>query len=36
MLDGLMRGVIDAPLNESGRWLAARGATANGVTLAGL
>ncbi len=36
MLDGLMRGVIDAPLNESERWLAARGATANGVTLAGL
>lgn len=36
MLDGLMRGVIDAPLNEGGRWLAARGATANAVTLAGL
>ncbi|WP_137112485.1 CDP-alcohol phosphatidyltransferase family protein [Rhodobacter sp. SY28-1] len=36
MLDGLMRGVIDAPLNESGRWLAARGASANTVTLAGL
>ena len=36
MLDGLMRGVIDAPLNEGGRWLAARGATANAVTLVGL
>lgn len=36
MLDGLMRGVIDAPLNQSGRWLAARGASADGVTLAGL
>jgi phosphatidylglycerophosphate synthase len=36
MLDGLMRGVIDAPLNESGRWLASRGASANAVTLIGL
>ncbi|MBN8630836.1 MAG: CDP-alcohol phosphatidyltransferase family protein [Rhodobacterales bacterium] len=36
MLDGLMREVIDAPLNEGGRWLAARGASANAVTLAGL
>lgn len=36
MLDGLMRGVIDAPLNQSGRWLAARGASANAVTLVGL
>lgn len=36
MLDGLMRGVIDAPLNRGGRWLAARGASANAVTLAGL
>ena len=36
MLDGLMRGVIDAPLNESGRWLASRGASANAVTLVGL
>ena len=36
MLDGLMRGVIITPLNEGGRWLAARGASANGVTLAGL
>jgi phosphatidylglycerophosphate synthase len=36
MLDGMMRGVIDTPLNESGRWLAARGASANAVTLVGL
>jgi phosphatidylglycerophosphate synthase len=36
MLDGLMRGVIDAPLNRTGRWLAARGTLANGVTLLGL
>ncbi len=35
MLDGMMRGVIDTPLNESGRWLAARGASANAVTLVG-
>lgn len=36
MLDGMMRGVIDAPLNRGGRWLAARGATADAVTLGGL
>jgi phosphatidylglycerophosphate synthase len=36
MLDGMMRGVIDAPLNRSGRWLAARGASADAVTLGGL
>jgi len=36
MLDGLMRGVIDTPLNQGGRWLASRGASANGVTLVGL
>jgi phosphatidylglycerophosphate synthase len=36
MLDGLMRGVIDAPLNRGGHWLAARGASANAVTLIGL
>jgi phosphatidylglycerophosphate synthase len=36
MLDGLMRGVIDAPLNRGGQWLAARGASADMVTLAGL
>lgn len=36
MLDGMMRGVIDAPLNRGGRWLASRGASANVVTLAGL
>jgi phosphatidylglycerophosphate synthase len=36
MLDGMMRGVIDAPLNRGGGWLAARGASANAVTLVGL
>lgn len=36
MLDGLMRGLIDAPLDRGGVWLANRGAHANGVTLAGL
>lgn len=36
MLDGMMRGVIDAPLNRGGRWLAARGASADTVTLVGL
>jgi phosphatidylglycerophosphate synthase len=36
MLDGLLRGVIDPPLDQGGRWLAARGASANLVTLAGL
>jgi len=36
MLDGLMRGVIDPPLNRGGRWLAARGASADAVTLIGL
>ncbi len=36
MLDGMMRGVIDPPLNRSGRWLAARGAHPDAVTLVGL
>lgn len=36
MLDGLMRGVIDDPLDRGGRWLAARGVTADAVTLGGL
>ena len=36
MLDGMMRRVIDAPLDRAGKRLAARGFTANGVTLAGL
>jgi phosphatidylglycerophosphate synthase len=36
MLDGLIRGVIDPPMNRSGRWLAARGASANAVTFTGL
>ncbi|MCF1710926.1 CDP-alcohol phosphatidyltransferase family protein [Tabrizicola sp. J26] len=36
MLDAAMRRVIDPPLNGIGRKLAARGVTANAVTLAGL
>lgn len=36
MLDGMLRGVIDPPMNRGGRWLAARGATADVVTLTGL
>ena len=36
MLDGMMRRVIDAPLDRAGKRLAAQGVTANGVTLAGL
>ncbi|PJF08284.1 CDP-alcohol phosphatidyltransferase family protein [Pseudorhodobacter sp. MZDSW-24AT] len=36
MLDGVMRRLIDPPLNRAGHWLAARGATADGVTLLGL
>lgn len=36
MFDGLMRGVIDAPLNRGGHWLAARGMSADAVTLVGL
>ncbi|MDO9637351.1 MAG: CDP-alcohol phosphatidyltransferase family protein [Pseudotabrizicola sp.] len=36
MLDGAMRRLIDPPLNHAGRWLAARGATADGVTILGL
>lgn len=36
MLDGMIREVIDAPLDRGGRWLAARGASANAVTLVGL
>ncbi|RGP37050.1 CDP-alcohol phosphatidyltransferase family protein [Pseudotabrizicola alkalilacus] len=36
MLDGAMRRLIDPPLNRTGRWLAARGATADGITLLGL
>lgn len=31
-----MRGVIDPPMNQGGRWLAARGASADAVTLVGL
>ncbi|NEX44611.1 CDP-alcohol phosphatidyltransferase family protein [Pseudotabrizicola algicola] len=36
MLDGAMRRLIDPALNRGGRWLAARGATADGITLLGL
>jgi phosphatidylglycerophosphate synthase len=36
MLDGVMRRLIDPALNRAGRALARRGATADGVTLAGL
>lgn len=36
MLDGMIRDVIDAPLNRGGRWLAARGASADAVTIVGL
>lgn len=36
MLDGLMRRLIDPPLNRAGRMLAARGIGADAVTLAGL
>ena len=36
MLDGLMREVIDTPLNRGGRWLASHGASADMVTLVGL
>lgn len=36
MLDGVMRHLIDPTVNRLGAILAARGATANGVTLAGL
>lgn len=36
MLDGMMRPMIDPVLNRTGRALAGRGATADGITLAGL
>jgi phosphatidylglycerophosphate synthase len=36
MLDGLMRRLIDPPLDRIGRGMAARGWTADGATLAGL
>jgi phosphatidylglycerophosphate synthase len=36
MLDGMIREVIDEPLNRGGRWLAARGASADAVTVVGL
>lgn len=36
MLDGVMRGVIDAPLDRGGRWIAGFGVSANAITLVGL
>ncbi|HEX9858862.1 MAG TPA: CDP-alcohol phosphatidyltransferase family protein [Paracoccaceae bacterium] len=36
MLDGVMRKVMDPGMNRAGRWLAARGAAADAVTLVGL
>lgn len=36
MLDPLMRRIIDPPLDRAGGWLAAKGVSANGLTLAGL
>ena len=36
MLDSRMRTLIDPPLNRTGRWLAARGADADTMTLIGL
>jgi phosphatidylglycerophosphate synthase len=36
MLDSTLRPLIDPALDRAGRWLAARGVTANGITLAGL
>ncbi len=36
MLDAKLRPLIDPPLNAAGRWLAARGASANAVSVAGI
>lgn len=36
MLDARLRPLIDPPLNAAGRWLAARGAGANAITLAAM
>jgi phosphatidylglycerophosphate synthase len=36
MLDAKLRPLIDPPLNRAGAWLAARGVSANAVTLAGM
>lgn len=36
MFDPALRRLIDPPLNRAGTWLAARGVSANGLTLAGL
>lgn len=35
MFDARIRPLIDPPLNAAGQWLAARGVTANGMTIAG-
>ena len=35
MFDGRIRPLIDPPLNAAGRWIAARGISANAVTVAG-
>jgi len=35
MFDAALRKIIDPPLDRAGRWLAARGVSANAVTLAG-
>lgn len=36
MFDARLRPLIDPPLNTAGRWLAARGAGANAITLSGM
>ena len=36
MFDARLRPLIDPPLNAAGRWLAARGAGANAITLSGM
>ena len=36
MFDGMIRGVMDPPMNRGGRWLAGCGVSANAVTLVGL
>jgi phosphatidylglycerophosphate synthase len=36
MFDAMLRPLIDPPLNRAGRWLAARGVTANALTASGL
>jgi hypothetical protein len=36
MFDPLLRPLVDPPLDRAGAWLAARGASANAMTLGGL